>query len=208
MVENNRLKFISSLLKGYNTVLDIGTDHGLVLKYAFDMGYIKNGIASDLREKPLISAKNNLKDYPCEFILSNGFSNIKKDFDCCVICGMGSHLISEILSDSPNNNAHYILGTNDKEDELREYLSNNNFKILDEYIIFDKFYYIFMKVTKTATKQKLSKEDIILGPVLKTKKNSVDYYQQKAIYLKDLIAKVDQQKAQLLKGKLKYFKKN
>lgn len=27
-----RIPFIASLTKGYNTVLDIGTDHGLVLK--------------------------------------------------------------------------------------------------------------------------------------------------------------------------------
>ncbi|WBL31401.1 SAM-dependent methyltransferase [Candidatus Phytoplasma sacchari] len=46
-----RIYFIATLLKGYNVVLDIGTDHGLVLKKAFDLKYIKKAIATDRAKK-------------------------------------------------------------------------------------------------------------------------------------------------------------
>ena len=207
MEKSDRLSFISSLLNGYDKVLEIGTDHGLILKYAFDNSYIKEAIAADLREKPLISAKKNLKNYPCMFKISNGFQNITETFDCCVIAGMGAHLISEILRKAPSSNAHYILGTNDKEEELRSFLENNNFRIIDEYIIFDKFYYLFIKAIKTSVKHKLSNEDLLLGPILKTKQVALEYYEKKKLYLEDLLKKVDSKKALKIKEKLSYYQK-
>ena len=74
----NRIDLIVSLTKGYDTVLDIGTDHGLVLKKALDLGYIKKGIASDINKEPLNQAKENLSSYPVSFYLSDGFKNIRK----------------------------------------------------------------------------------------------------------------------------------
>ena len=54
-----RIDFLASLTKGYQNVIDIGTDHGLVLKKAFEKGYIKSAIATDINPKPLNSARIN-----------------------------------------------------------------------------------------------------------------------------------------------------
>lgn len=35
MARNKRIKYLAELTKGYDRVLDIGTDHGLVLLEAF-----------------------------------------------------------------------------------------------------------------------------------------------------------------------------
>ena len=51
MARNKRIDSIVEALKGYHTALDIGTDHGYVLKHALDQHYIKKGIASDLRKQ-------------------------------------------------------------------------------------------------------------------------------------------------------------
>lgn len=53
----NRIAFIGELTKGYETVIDIGSDHGLVLKYALDHKYIKHAVASDINKGPLNHAK-------------------------------------------------------------------------------------------------------------------------------------------------------
>ncbi|CCV64168.1 conserved hypothetical protein [Alteracholeplasma palmae J233] len=201
-----RIDFISKQTNGYKTVLDIGCDHGLVLKKAFQKGYIEKGIASDLREKPLLSAKNNLKQYPVTFYQSNGFEGIKEDFDLAVICGMGAILITEILSKAPTKKKDFLLGANDRLEELRVWLESNHFKIIDESVIYDKFYYVFIKVTEGT--MKLSKEDILVGPVLKKKPESKDYYRHLVKYYEDLLNKIDLQKKANIIDKINFLKNN
>lgn len=173
MANNPRLSLLASLLKGYDTVLDIGTDHGFVLREALDLGYIKKGIAADIGEQPLQKAKNNLIGYPVEFILSNGFEHVDLRYDAVVIAGMGVYTISEILKQNHESKT-YFLQPNDKYDSLRTHLMENGFKIIDEFVIFDKFYYVIMKVIKE--QMTLTEEDIYVGPILKTKKEAKPYF--------------------------------
>ncbi|WP_269445979.1 tRNA (adenine(22)-N(1))-methyltransferase TrmK [Candidatus Phytoplasma mali] len=133
--------------KNYEKVLDIGTDHGLVLKKAFELRYIKKGIASDNKFKPLMQAKKNLKKYYVNFYLSDGFDNIKEDFDLALICGMGVFNIIKILSKAPHKNKHFLLGPQGKIEYLLYWLEENDFEIIEKYHIFDKFDYLFLKVT-------------------------------------------------------------
>ena len=200
-----RIDFIASLTKGYDTVIDIGTDHGLVLKKAFKKGYIKKAIAADLRERPLESAKNNLKDYEVKFYLTDGFKNIKEEYDLAIICGMGSHTILDILSHASDHTKHFLLGANDKHEHLRENLMKQGFKIIDEHVIFDKFYYVFIKVTKG--NMSLTKEDLFLGPILKTKPESKKYYQHLLKYYQEIYPKVDEDKKSDFEFKLKCLEK-
>ena len=128
-VVNNRILHIASLTKGYNTVIDIGSDHGLVLKKAFDLGFIKKGIATDINEGPLNQAKSNLKDYNVNYYLSDGFKNINEIYDLAIITGMGPNLIFNIIKNEIKEN-DFILGPNQKPYLLRKLLLENNFKII------------------------------------------------------------------------------
>lgn len=182
-----RLDLIASLLKGYDVAVDIGSDHGYVLKYALDNNYIKRGIASEIAEGPLNNAKSNLKDYPVTFYLSDGFDKIDEKFEIGVISGIGVYTIIDILSRAPQ--AEYLLQPNDKHEILREYLSKNNFQIVDEYITFDKFFYIVIHVKPGI--EILSEEDIYLGPKLKYKKEAQKYYKLKLSHLCEIEKKCD-----------------
>lgn len=180
MIKNNRIEAIVSETNGIDTLLDIGCDHGYVIKKAFEKGYINKAIAADINKMPLESAKSNLVGYPATFYLSNGFINIdkKEQFDGVVIAGVGSELITEILSNNPNeDNKTFILQPNGKYEILRRYLVNNNYKIIDEILIFDKFYYIIIKAIRGS--QQLTEEEIYLGPILMNKKASIEYYKHK-----------------------------
>lgn len=176
MIKNKRLDFIANLIdKNTNILLDIGTDHGYLIKKAFDNNKIKHAIATDINELPLNNAKNNLTNYEVDFVLTDGFKGVKQSFDLVVIAGMGGNLISNILKDAPNNkDIKYILQANNKNDKLRRFLTENNFKITNEHIIDDKHYYVIMEVVRG--EMNLNTNDCYLGPILKTKKESIKYY--------------------------------
>lgn len=182
-----RLDKIVEYLEGYQVACDVGSDHGYVLKKALDKRYIKKGIAVEIADGPLLNAKNNLSNYPITFYLSNGFDKVKEDFDVGIIAGMGAYTIVDILKRAPIRD--YILQANDKVEVLREYLTNNDYTILDEDIAFEKHYYIILKVVPGY--QKLSDEQIYLGPHLSTKKEARDYYLQRYNYLSKIIKQVD-----------------
>ena len=204
MARSKRIQYLAELSKGYETVLDIGTDHGFVLEIAFENNWIKSAIASDLREKPLNQAKKHLSKYPVEYVISNGFENIKQNFDLAIIAGMGAYLISDILDHAPKGNQIYLLQANDKIEILRTYLMNHGFSIIDEYLTYDKFYYVILKVQRG--EMTLSEEDLYLGPKLKYKKESIPYYAKKASQITKILNKTDEKRREVLEKVLKIYK--
>lgn len=161
MARNKRIQAIVEELQGYHTVLDIGTDHGYVLKDALDLNYIHKGIASDLREKPLQKAKELLKNYPVTFYQSDGFLSIDIPFDVAVIAGMGSYTIIDILKNRPDLKEDLLVMPHDNIDVLRRYLAENNFMIDYEKIIYDRHFYTLFKIKRG--KMKLSEKEIHTG---------------------------------------------
>lgn len=201
----NRIAFIASLTKGYDTAVDIGVDHGLVLKHALDNNYIKHAIASDVNQGPLDHARKNLAGYPVRFYLSDGFKSVDVDFDVAIITGMGPHLIIDILKDTIKHlNKTYILGANEKIEVLRKWLCDNDFRIIEEYVIYDGFYYVFLKVEKG--QMKLDAKDLYLGPVLKTKREAMPYYKHKLMHYTNLSKKAKGKKLVEIQDILQHFK--
>jgi tRNA (adenine22-N1)-methyltransferase len=204
MARNKRISFLAELTKGYDRVLDIGTDHGLVLLKAFEKGYIKEAIATDLREKPLKQAEKNLKNYPVTYILSDGFLTVKNPFDLAIIAGMGAYLIADIMNQAPEGNQVYILQANDKIDMLREYLGSHGFKIIDEYLVQDRFFYVILKVIRGV--MLLNEEDLYLGPILKNKPEALEYYARKAQQIEKILPGADRERQIELEKMIKIFK--
>ncbi|MBP3059176.1 hypothetical protein FEF22_000060 [Texas Phoenix palm phytoplasma] len=98
-------------------------------------------------EKRSNSISINLKKYNVEFYLSDGFVNLNEiEFDLAIICGMGPHTIINILKKSSYNGKKFLLGCQGKIYYLIDWLEKNGFIILNYYVVFDKFYYVFLKV--------------------------------------------------------------
>ncbi|MDR2822363.1 MAG: class I SAM-dependent methyltransferase [Acholeplasmatales bacterium] len=169
-----RIKTLAKMVQGYKIVLDCGADHGYTLLYALENNYIDEGIASDIREIPLSVAKNNLEGYNCSFYLCDGIKSINRDYDAVIISGMGVDNIIKILREADKDSI-FILQPNTKYDILREFLTNNNFIIIDEEVISDGHFYCIIKVKRGF--MELNQEDIYLGPILKEKKEALSYYQ-------------------------------
>jgi tRNA (adenine22-N1)-methyltransferase len=204
MARSKRIQYLAELSKGFDKVLDIGTDHGFVLEIAFENHWIKSAIASDLRKKPLNQAREHLREYPVDYVISDGFENIKQDFDLAIIAGMGAYLITDILNHAPLGNQTYLLQANEKIEILRDYLVTHGFMIIDEYITFDKFFYVILKVKRG--QMVLSDEDLYLGPKLKHKSEALPYYEKKASQIVKILPKTDKNRQETLEKMLKIYK--
>ena len=134
------------------TLLDVGTDHALLCVGAILQGVVQKAIASDNKEGPFLKAKETVfqanLEQSIECRLADGLQGLQEPIDTCTILGMGGLLIKELLQ---VNEVHYvkqfILGPQSEHKELRAFLMNHGFMIVDETTIEErKKYYVLMKV--------------------------------------------------------------
>ena len=182
MAFSKRLKKIASLVDSGANVIDIGCDHGLLDIYLT----LKNNnkcIASDINEKSINSAKENIKKYNVnvDLVVSDGFNNINvNENSTCIIAGMGTHTIIDILkNDKTKSIDTFIIQTNNDYELLRKTLIKMNYHIDDEIVIYDKkIWYIIIKFKKG--KKYYSKKHLQLGPILltKTDTDTINFYKK------------------------------
>ncbi len=187
---SKRLKEISKYTKGYNLLLDVGSDHGLLPIYAINNDYVKDAIASDINYKPLIKAKENFTKYNLD-IKTIVFDGIPEtDADIIAICGMGAELIIQILEKTLNNAKNLkrlILSPNNDYYILRQYL-NNKFNIVWEEVIIDRNHYYEVIVVELGNSNYSDKE-LYFGPILlKTRtKEFIDKLNKDLSTLKNIV---------------------
>ena len=192
MTLSNRLKKIAEYAGKCEVVADIGTDHALVPVYLIENGLFLHAYACDIGELPLNRAREYVASRELtdkiELILSNGLEKVPSDCDVVIIAGMGGELIREILrNDTEHQNALFVLQPMTASDELREYLYQSGFSILDEDIVSERAdtkLYSVMKVKKTNDHIDYSNIDILVSPALCSKT-----YTEKTMYIEKLISK-------------------
>ena len=192
MTLSNRLQKIADYAGKCAVVADIGTDHALVPVYLIENGLFSHAYACDVGELPLKRAG----EYVCsrsltdkiDLILSDGLEKVPSDCDVVIIAGMGGELIREILhKDINHQNALFVLQPMTAADELREFLYQNGYSVIDEDIVSehsDTKLYSVMKVKKTNTNSFYSSLDTLVSPALRTKSNV-----EKKMYIEKLISK-------------------
>lgn len=203
---SERIKRISSYIKPYKVIADVGCDHGYLIKYAFDNYNITEAYAIDNKKGPLDSAKNNLKDYNnVKYFLSDGLDSINDNVEVVVIAGMGGMLIKDIITKNIsriNNVKRFVLQANKNVYELRKFMSENNYLISHEEILEEdgKFYEI---VVFEKGKADYNFDDLFFGPILLKEKNDVFLKKWTDIYEKldsIVVYHDDEDKKDLLKG--------
>ena len=195
-----RIETLSHLTQGMGTLLDIGTDHGFVIIDALQKGYIQRAIACDINPMPLLNAKQNIEAKQLtacvDFQLTNGFIGIHTPFDGVLIAGMGMHLIKDILNQPHIPAKRYILQANNHVDQLRLYLAQHHYRILDEVTVYEKFHYVILVCEKG--EMTLDAKDIFAGPILKSKKSALPLYKhQLGIWVRNHAKATGQKQAKL-----------
>ncbi len=133
-----RLKAIADLVPENSKVLDVGTDHGYLPIYLIKEGKAKSVIASDINEKPLEKAKQNIRNSGVKGItlrLCDGIENLENT-NTVIIAGMGGEVISGILQRARNElrdkRPLLILQPTTSPEALRKQLWDNGFSIEKE----------------------------------------------------------------------------
>lgn len=140
---SERLMAIANLVPKNSIVADIGTDHGYIPAYLIENKIAKKVIGTDISKGSLDKIIEYVKELGFEdkidSRLGDGLEVIKPyEVDTVIIAGMGGLLIRDILekdkeiSDSIMN---FILQPMVAAKELRQYLVDNNFEIINEGLV-------------------------------------------------------------------------
>lgn len=152
---SDRLLACCQFVRPGDRVADIGCDHGYLGIHLLQTGVARHVIESDVNEGPLQSAMRNAVKFGTKnkmtFCLSDGAQNIPRDFDVMVCAGMGADTIISILTAAPwlkEGNYRLVLQCQSKRPELRQWLSQQGYRISRETLAKDgKFVYSIMEVT-------------------------------------------------------------
>ena len=135
-----RLKTIADLVPKGSMVGDVGSDHGYVPIYLVESAICDKAIASDINEGPTDNARQAVRDAglteSIEVRLGGGLVPYEVgEIETVIIAGMGGLLIRDILLERPEMTKSvktFILQPMVAQDELRQWLVENGFKIVDE----------------------------------------------------------------------------
>lgn len=124
-------------------VADIGTDHALLPLYLVSSGRCPRVVAVEAAEGPFNRAKEAIQafglEHSIDLRLGDGLSVIKPgEVDVVVIAGMGGGQMVSIMEKSPQVRAtvrRWILQPMRGTAEVRKYLVQNGFRIVDEQLV-------------------------------------------------------------------------
>ena len=192
MISKRLLKVAEKVIRN-KVVFDVGSDHAQLPCFLLKDGIVEKAYAGDINEGPLNAAKKTIKKLHLEGkvipVLSDGLKEAPDDARQVVISGMGYYTIEHILNNADlNKYDNFIIQSNTDVNYLRQYISDHNFTIYDEEIVYDGFYYQIV-CFNTEFHEQYSELEIKYGPVLLTKNTDTfkDYLKwnllkQKQIY--------------------------
>lgn len=183
MAFSKRIRILASLVEPNKNIVDIGCDHALLDIYLSLYNH-NSCIATDINEKAIQHAKENIKKYNLEMpvYVSDGLKNIPLLEDTTgIIAGMGTNTIIQILQNQDLNQlSSFVIQTNNDYYLLRKFMTSIGYQIEEEITFYDKgVRYIVIKFIKGI--QNYSYFELILGPKLMQKKDkeTILYFQER-----------------------------
>ena len=150
-----RLRTAADLVPAGARLADVGTDHAYLPAALLLEGKIPFAIAADLRQGPLLRAKETARQYGCQgkmaFRLCDGLRGVRpEETDAVVIAGMGGETIAQILQAAPwvrERQVPLVLQPMSSLSDLREWLRENGYTIREECLAReDETIYVVMSV--------------------------------------------------------------
>ncbi len=137
-----RLEAAASFVRRGSVLADVGTDHAYLPVHLLTEGIARFALAADVNRGPLGRAKANAKKYGVadrmRFALADGLVGAEPERDGVTdiaVCGMGGELIARIVGASDYTKkpgVRLILQPMSSPAELRTFLAENGYRILDE----------------------------------------------------------------------------
>ncbi len=177
-----RLQAIATLVPKDSTLVDVGTDHAYLPIYLVENSLVKKAYATDISPQVIKFTKENIANHhlsnQIKVYVADGLKDLDFTYDTVVLAGMGFFTIQRILKESLTLPSTLIIECQSKLAELRLFMHNLGYKIAEEVVIWDKFYYAIIKYQKG--KETLTEAQILFG-----KSNNILYFEDlKKKYLK------------------------
>ena len=202
-----RLACVASLVPAGARVADIGSDHAYLPAALVLDGKIDFAIAGEVVKGPYENAVREIKDHQLEGQviprLADGLAAIEPadKVDTITIAGMGGSLIASILEKDKNKLTgikRLVLQPNVGESQLREWLMNNYYQIMNEKII-EEYNHIYEIIVAepSVVPFRYSKYELDFGPFLLENKGPVfrkkwQEYLQREAHVIDQMQKAQQ----------------
>lgn len=173
MILTPRLLKIAKMVN-FKTAADIGTDHAKLPVYLVEKEICRKVVASDVADGPVLACKKSVAlsgfSEQIDIRKGDGLRTLKPgEVETVIIAGMGGDLISRILNNSDDvceYSKEIILQPMTHIIQLRMFLKQNNFKILDEALVKEKDkIYTIIRVIK-GENQYNRDIDYIISPTL------------------------------------------
>ena len=140
-----RLEAIAEMLSGVDEAADVGCDHGRLSVALVQRGIAHRVRASDISEVSLNKARRLAKvcglSSSIWFEVADGLEFLAPgEADGIIIAGMGGELIARLLEkggEAPRRAKRLVLQPMRGVEELRRYLNQNNYDIIDERLVLD-----------------------------------------------------------------------
>ena len=169
-----RLKVCCDMVAPGSRIADIGCDHGYLSIWLLTQGIARSAIAADINQQPLLSAVRNAEKFgvrdKMEFYLSDGAKSIPRDFDTLVCAGVGGDTMISILDAAPwlkNGDYTLILQCQSKTPMLRQYLSENGWRICREVAVRDGRFVYTVMLLQFSPGQLLTPGQCYISPALR-----------------------------------------
>lgn len=180
-VLSKRLARVADFIPQGTRLLDVGSDHAYLPIALVENQNISFAIAGEVVKGPYQSAVDNVLESGLSGQITVRLASGLAAFDAIdkietiSICGMGGRLISDILGQDVSKLSlvkRLVLQPNNRENELRLWLQENQFNIIDEDILEenDKIYEILVV---EHGKMALSDDELLFGPFLSQYKSDI-----------------------------------
>ncbi len=153
---------------------DIGSDHGYLPVALMRRGLIEAAVAGEVALTPFHAAQRTVRDNGLEQQITvrraNGLEAIEPQDDITAIslCGMGGETIRDILENGKtrlSGQERLILQPNGGEQPLRQWLMENDYRIVCEELLSENSFYYEIIVAERAGPVLYSAEELYFGPL-------------------------------------------
>lgn len=193
---SKRLQAVADLASKGGIVADVGTDHGYIPIHLIQSGKCSKVYAMDINEGPYLRAKQHVSGYGLSSQIitrqSDGMKALEKgEVTSVIIAGMGGALVIKILEQDRRlweELEEIVLQPQSELDKVRTYLWENEWKVVQEEMIYeDGKYYPMMRVVR-AKDEAYSKAELLYGRCLIASKHPVlEQYIRREIEMKEKV---------------------
>ena len=169
-----RLERVAAHMPAGASLADIGSDHGYLPVALLRRRAIAAAVAGEVAQTPFHAAVRTVRDNGLEQQITvrqaNGLAAIEAadEITAISICGMGGETIRDILESGKarlSGRERLILQPNGGEQPLRQWLMENNYRILCEELLRENGFYYEIIVAERAGPVLYTAEELYFGPL-------------------------------------------